>query len=264
MKSILTLSTLVLAAAAGSVSAQTNSTTFPDIAVDLLGPSSLQIGRSDRYILKVTNAGSALATNAAAVVSLPPGLGLYRSTPPSGCSYSTTQRKLSCTIAQIAVGATSTLRIDLKSIGAGPSTEAVQVTASVSGEPVGNQLDNTDTLSTSIGSFTPILSFPTSQAMYLCNGQKDIFATNCWATDAVYGSHGAAPFDASGTYTQTNGNRFVARQVSSTYLMVDLWTASGVNTVLWTLTPQNATCWQGQATAYAIPGFGYEVRLCQP
>ena len=124
MKSIPTLSTLVLAAAAGSVSAQTNSTTFPDVAVDLLGPSSLQIGRSDRYILKVTNAGSALATNAAAVVSLPPGLGLYRSTPPSGCSYSTTQRKLSCTIAQIAVGATSTLRIDLKSIGAGPSTEA--------------------------------------------------------------------------------------------------------------------------------------------
>ncbi len=52
--------------------------------------------------------------------------------------------------------------------------------------------------------------------------------------------------------------------MSSTSLMVDLWTASGVNTVLWTLTPQNATCWQGQATAYAIPGFGYEVRLCQP
>ncbi len=184
MKSIPTLSTLVLAAAAGSVSAQTNSTTFPDIAVDLLGPSSLQIGRSDRYILKVTNAGSALATNATAVVSLPPGLGLYRSTPPSGCSYSTTQRKLSCTIAQIAVGATSTLRIDLKSIGAAEHRSR-QVTASVSGEPVGNQLDNTDTLSTSIGSFTPILSFPTSQAMYLCNGQKDILATNCWATDAV-------------------------------------------------------------------------------
>ena len=119
-------------------------------------------------------------------------------------------------------------------------------TASVSGEPVGNLLDNRDRVSTCVGTFTPTLSVPTSQSMYVCNGPKDILATTCFATDAIYGTHGAMAFDASGTAGALSGNHFVARQVSNTSLLVDLWTASGINTVLWTMTPQNATCWQGQ------------------
>ena len=133
------------------------------------------------------------------VVSLPPGLGLYRATPPAGCGYNTSSRRLTCTFGSIAVNATSTVRIDLKSFGAAPGTEQVQVAASVSGEPIGATSDNTDAMSTYVGSFTPTLGFPTSQALYLCIGNSDLPAVNCLATDAVYGSHGTIAFDATGT-----------------------------------------------------------------
>jgi Domain of unknown function DUF11 len=262
MKSLLNLSTLVLAAAAGGVSAQT---TFPDLAVDLLGPSTLQIGRSDRYLLKITNLGSQVATNAVAVVSLPPGLGLYRPTPPTGCGYNTSQRRLTCTISTLAVNTTSTVRIDLKSIGAAPSTEPVQVSVSVAGEPAANTGNNSDAVSTNVGSYTPTLTFPIAQALYLCNGNKDILAANCYAIDAVYGAHGAFQFDAGGVALLTNGNSFVAQQVSNTSLVVNLWTADGRNTVVWDMTPFSATCWQGNAYRLDAPGsVFYEVRLCQP
>ncbi len=261
--SILATATVVLAVLAGAAGAQTIST-YPDIAVDLLGPPTLQIGRADRYLLRVRNQGSAAANSTLAVVSLPAGLGLYRPTPPAGCSYNTSQRKLSCTIASLAVGSTTTLRIDLKSIGAAPSTEPVQVSASVAGEPAANTSDNTDTVMTNVGSFTPSLTFPTSQAIYLCNGNPDLLATNCLATDAVYGAHGALAFDAGGTATSAGGS-FVAQQVSGTSAVVNLFTLDGRNTVVWNLTPQNATCWQGYAVRTALPGsVFYEVRMCQP
>lgn len=253
---------LALAGLAGAAGAQTS--TYPDLAVDLLGPSTLQLGRSDRYLLRLRNQGSQAAANTLAVVSLPPGLGLYRPTPPSGCSYNAGQRKLSCTIASLAVGSTTTLRIDLKSIGVAPSTEPVQASASVAGEPAANTGDNADSVVTNVGSFTPNLSFPTSQAIYLCNGNPDLLAVNCLATDAIYGTHGALAFDAGGT-ASTAGGSFVAQQLSATSALVNLFTLDGRNTVVWNLAPQNATCWQGNAVRTAAPGsVFYEVRLCQP
>lgn len=246
---------------ASTVSAQS---TYPDVAVDLIGPSTLQIGRSDRYLLRVRNQGSQAATNTTAVVSLPSGLGLYRPTPPAGCSYNTGQRKLSCTIASLAVGSTTTLRIDLKSIGVAPGTEPVQVSASVAGEPAANTGDNTDTVATNVGSFTPALSFPTAQSIYLCNGTPDLLAVNCLATDAIYGAHGSLAFDAGGTATISGGS-FVAQHINGSSAVVNLFTLDGRNTVVWNLTPQNTTCWQGYAVRTALPGsVFYEVRMCQP
>lgn len=256
-------SALLLAAFAARAGALT--TTYPDLAVDLLGPSTLQIGRSDRYLLRLRNLGSQAATQSVVVLSLPPGLGLYRPAPPAGCAYNAAQRRLSCTVASLAVGTTTTLRIDLKSIAATAGMASVQVNASVAGEPLAQRGDNTDTVVTSVGHFTPTATFPSAQAMYLCNGNSDLLAVSCLATDAVYGSHGALAFDASGTARLTNGNAFVAQAVSPTSLIVNLWTADGRNTVVWDLAPQNATCSQGPAYRLDVPGsVFYEVRLCQP
>jgi hypothetical protein len=268
MKPLHAILTLALAAAAACTSAQAQQTTYPDLAVDLIGPGTLQIGRSDRYLLKVTNHGSQVAANAVAVITLPAGMGLYRSTPPTGCTWNAGLRTVSCAFASLAVNTTSTVRINLTSIGTAPSIEQVRVAASVPGEPAASMADNTDMASTHIGSFSPVLTFPTAQAFYLCNGNKDILSASCNAVESAYGAHGSVTFDATGTYRfpsgPSAGAAFVARQLSNTSLAVDLWTADGRNTVLWDLTPQSATCWQGSAYRLDNGSVFYEVRMCQP
>lgn len=256
----------LLGAAAGTLA----QTTQPDVVTTLTGPADLQVGRSARWVLSVTNIGYASAAQTRTTIVLPQGMSLdsrVSLTSPNGylavpknCTYVATTRTLTCAADNVATtGDVRNFNLDLQAPNAPTVLTLTATTAVISGASDANLANNSATTSTLLGNFTPSVSFPlTGARMWMCPGKRELlectYSIPNWALD----------LDANGQSIVSGVVRLSASSVpgSGTFAMQQYGTY-GQLTYSWNLTPYSSRCFQGPVTSYVTGDpYPYEGRVC--
>lgn len=266
------LGLLILSAAACAAAqpSTTSNTPKPDVVTTLSGPADLQVGRSARWVLSVTNTGHASALQTRTTIVLPAGMSLdtrVSLTSPNGylavpknCSYVSTSRTLTCAADNIATTSdVRTFNLDLQAPDAPAVLTLTASTAVVSGAPDANLANNSATASTLLASFTPSVTFPlTGARMWMCPGKRELLECPThipnWALD----------LDANGQMVASGVVRLAASSPpgSGSFVMQQYGT-SGQLTYSWNLTPYSSRCFQGPVTSYVTGDpYPYEGRVC--
>lgn len=252
-------------AAAGSASAQNQ--LRPDIAVSFTGPSELELGLADHFTLSVKNEGYAVASNVAAVMTLPPGTTLDTAINtatgkpyfkvPSSCTLvnGTPSKQLTCNFASVAVGETQSKVIDLVAPATGAAVGAFTFTTTTANDV--NTANNTATLLTTFGHFAPNvgLSFPANMPFWVAMGRKNVL------DNPMTRPSGTFTLDANGGGPAVVGQANAQMVKVGSGINVKLYDMSGTMTSDWNLTPFNSHCYQGTGYWVRLQD-SYGVRIC--
>ena len=263
------LQATLLAAAAGTVASHAiaQNQLRPDIAVSFTGPSELELGLADHFTLSVKNEGYAVATNVAAVMTLPPGTTLDTAINtatgrpyfkvPSSCTFvnGTTSKQLTCNFASVAVGETQSKVIDLAAPATSASVGAFTFTATAANDV--NLANNTATLLTTFGHFAPNLglTFPANMPWWVAMGRKNVL------DNPMTRPSGTFVLDANGVGAAVTGMANAQVVKVGNGINVKLYDMSGVLSSDWNLTPFNSHCYQGLGYWVRLQD-SYGVRIC--
>lgn len=118
-----------------------------DLAVTKTGPATGKVGLALTYTIKVTNNGPSDATGVTMTDTLPKNAGYASSTRTQG-SCAAAKGKVTCSLGNLAAGATATVTITVKPTSKGTSTDTATATAASPADP--DTSNNTASVSTSV------------------------------------------------------------------------------------------------------------------